>query len=79
MANLGNINLASVYMTAGRDYNRASGYECLIGAYEIEPSQYGLSGEPFPVTLHRVSGFRSNAAAKRHGMKLAQANLWGVT
>lgn len=65
----------SVYMTAGRDYNTASSYEFLIGAYEVEPTDFALNGEPFPITLHRQTGFRSNAAAKRAGMRWAQANL----
>ena len=64
---LANIKPDSAYMTAGRDYSRASGYEFLIGAYEITPSQVALDGEAFPVTLARQGGFKSNAAAKRAG------------
>jgi hypothetical protein len=69
------IDPASVYMTAGRDYNTATGYEFLIGAYEIEPTVISLSGEPFPVTLHRQGGFATASAAKRAGQRWAQANL----
>lgn len=74
MVDLTNIKPASVYMTAGRDYNSASGYEFLIGAYEVEPTHRARDGSAFPVTLHRESGFRNNAAAKRAGIAWARAN-----
>jgi len=73
--NLHNIDLASLYMTAGRDYDSCSGYEYLISAYEMEPSNIGRDGVAIPVTIHRASGFRSNAAAKRAGWNWARANL----
>lgn len=72
---LSNIDRESVYMTAGRDYNRHSAYEFLIGAYELQPTNRALDGEPLPVTLHRETGFRSNATAKRAGRKWAEENL----
>lgn len=69
------INLDTVYMTAGRDYNRASGYEFLIGAYGVAASEVALDGEPFPVTIHRSGGFKTNAAAKHAGLAWVAANL----
>lgn len=63
---LANIKPDSVYMTAGRA-GSGTRYEYVIGAYEINPSQVGLDGERFPVTLARQGGFKSNAAAKRAG------------
>ena len=75
--NLENIKLDSVYMTAGRDYNRATGYEFLIGAYEIEPSNLALDGSAFPVILERQSGFKTNAAAKKAGKQWAEKNIPG--
>lgn len=72
-----NIKLDSVYMTNGRDYNRATGYEFLIGAYEIKPSNVALDGSPFPVILERQSGFKTNAAAKKAGKNWAEKNIPG--
>lgn len=69
------IKPGSVYMTCGRDYETGIGYECLIGAYEVEPTVRSLSGEPFPVILHRKGMFRTNAQAKTYGRKWAQINL----
>jgi hypothetical protein len=75
MTSLANINLETVYMTNGRDYRSGIGYEFLICAYEVEPSQRALDGSPFPITLQRKGGFRTNAAAKRAGRAWARENL----
>lgn len=75
MAGLPAFRPDSVYMTAGRDYTTASRYEFVIGAYEPVPSCVALDGEPLPITLHRETGFPTNAAAKRAGMRWAQAHL----
>ncbi len=73
--NLAAIKIDTAYMTAGRDYDRAAGYEFLIGAYEVSPSRFAADGSPFPVIVHRAKGFKTNAAAKRAGQVWAAANL----
>lgn len=70
-----NIKLDSIYMTAGRDYNRAKGHEFLIGAYEIKPSNVALDGSPFPVILQRQGGFNTKAAAEKAGKNWAENNI----
>ena len=74
-ANLHNIDLSSVYMTAGRDYDATAGYEYLIGAYEVTPTNLALDGSPFPVTLSRRGGFATNGAAKRAAWTWVRNNL----
>lgn len=68
------IDIESIYSTAGRDHHRYSGYEYLIGAYELEPSR-GIDGEPLPVTLQRATGFKSKAAAQRAALAWLSANI----
>lgn len=75
MTDLSAIKLDSVYMTNGRDYESGIGYEYLIGAYEVTPTNFANDGQPFPVTLARKGGFPTNAAAKRAGRKWAAENL----
>lgn len=63
-ATMSNINMDTVSLTAGRDYHTATRYEYHLGAYEIEPTNVALNGEPFPITLHRETGFKTKAAAE---------------
>ena len=71
---LSNIDLASVYMTCGRD-SSATRYEYLIGAQEIVPSCIALDGEAFPITLAKQGGYRSKSAAHTAGLAWCAGNL----
>lgn len=53
----------NVSLVCGRDYRFNSGYEYLVSA--------DLGDDNFE-TLERVGGFKTNAAAKKAGMKAAE-------
>lgn len=68
------IDLATCYMTSGRD-GGATRYEFHIAAYELEPSAVALDGEAFPITLARQGGYASKAQAHSAGLQWCAANL----
>ena len=75
MINTVNIIPGSVYMTAGRDNHTSSRYEYVIGAYEFKPTNLALTGEPFPITLQRETGFKSKAQASKAALAWCAENL----
>lgn len=58
----------NLYMSAGRDYRSASGYE-----YCLFDRDGGDAGDEDGKLVARAGGFSNNAAAKRAGAKKAAA------
>lgn len=73
MINTANIKL--VHISTIWDHVNESGYEYIIGACEIEPTNVSQTGESSPITLHRKFGFKTNAQAKRAALRWVSKNL----